>query len=237
MGFPCGSAGKEFACLAGDLGLIPGLGRSPGDGNSYPLHYSVLQNSMDCIFRGVAKNPTQLSDLYFVSDFLSLTHMYLLPSQTLFPRWFFVFSLFLFCFVFLLVIWWFPFILCLCSSSFRFLWNCCYVFDLWLPSFSSILMLSYIFLLYNASEYIALCWGKSVYAHFLESFYHKWVLNIIKCFFCISCEDHMVFICQFVDVVYHTDWFVDGEESLHSWDKSHLIMMYSPVNVLLHLVC
>ena len=37
MGFPCGSAGKESACNAGDLGLIPGLGRSPGEGNGYPL--------------------------------------------------------------------------------------------------------------------------------------------------------------------------------------------------------
>jgi len=46
-GFPCGSAGKEFACNAGDLGLIPGLGRSPGEGKGYPLQYSVLENSMD----------------------------------------------------------------------------------------------------------------------------------------------------------------------------------------------
>ena len=40
MGFPCGSAGKESACNAGDLGLIPGLGRSPGEGKGYPLQYS-----------------------------------------------------------------------------------------------------------------------------------------------------------------------------------------------------
>ena len=44
MGFPCGSAGKEFACNAGDLGLIPGLGRSPGGGNGNPLQYSCLGN-------------------------------------------------------------------------------------------------------------------------------------------------------------------------------------------------
>ena len=50
MGFPGGSEGKESACNAGDLGLIPGLGRSPGAGNSYPLLYSGLENSMD---RGV----------------------------------------------------------------------------------------------------------------------------------------------------------------------------------------
>ena len=49
-GFPGGSAGKEFACNAGDPGLIPGLGRSLGEGNGYPLQYSGLENSMDCIF-------------------------------------------------------------------------------------------------------------------------------------------------------------------------------------------
>ena len=45
--FPCGSAGKEFACNAGDLGSIPGLGRSPVEGKGYPLQYSGLENSMD----------------------------------------------------------------------------------------------------------------------------------------------------------------------------------------------
>ena len=48
-GLPCGSDGKESACKARDLGLIPGLGRSPGGGNGYPLQYSGLENSMDCI--------------------------------------------------------------------------------------------------------------------------------------------------------------------------------------------
>ena len=45
LGFPCGSAGKESACNAGDLGSIPGLGRSPGEGKGYPLQYSGLKNS------------------------------------------------------------------------------------------------------------------------------------------------------------------------------------------------
>ena len=53
LGFPCGSAGKEFTCNAGDLGLIHGLGRSPGEGKGYPLQYSGLENSVDCIVRGV----------------------------------------------------------------------------------------------------------------------------------------------------------------------------------------
>ena len=49
----------------GDLGSIPGLGRSPGEGKGYPLQYFGLENSMDCIVHGVAKSWTQLSDLYF----------------------------------------------------------------------------------------------------------------------------------------------------------------------------
>ena len=56
MGFPCGSAGKESACNMGDLSSIPGLGRSPGEGKGYPLQYSCLQNSMDCIVHGVAES-------------------------------------------------------------------------------------------------------------------------------------------------------------------------------------
>ena len=56
LGSPCGSAGKESACNAGDLGSIPGLGRSPGEGNSYPLQYSGLENSIDCIVHGIAKS-------------------------------------------------------------------------------------------------------------------------------------------------------------------------------------
>ena len=57
-GFPCGSAGKESACNAGDLGLISGLGRSPGEGNGYPLQYSGLENSTDCTVHGVAESHT-----------------------------------------------------------------------------------------------------------------------------------------------------------------------------------
>ena len=52
MGFFGSSAGKESACNAGDPVLIPGLGRSPGEGKGYPLQYSVLENSMDCIVHG-----------------------------------------------------------------------------------------------------------------------------------------------------------------------------------------
>ena len=69
MGFSCGSAGKESASNAGDLGSILGLGISPGGrkgypfqySGRYPFQYSGLENSKDCIVHGVAKNPTQLS--------------------------------------------------------------------------------------------------------------------------------------------------------------------------------
>ena len=46
-GFPCGLAGKESSCSVEDLGSIPGLGRSPGEGRCYPLQYFGLENSMD----------------------------------------------------------------------------------------------------------------------------------------------------------------------------------------------
>ena len=67
MGFPGGSDGKESACRAGDLGSIPGLEKSPGEQNGYPLWYSCLENSMDrgawwATLHGVAKSQTQLSD-------------------------------------------------------------------------------------------------------------------------------------------------------------------------------
>ena len=53
---------KESACNAGDLDFIPGLGRFPGEGKGYPLQYSGLENSMDCIVHGAAKSRTRLSN-------------------------------------------------------------------------------------------------------------------------------------------------------------------------------
>ena len=67
LGFPGGSAGTESACNVVDLGSIPGLERFPGEGNSYPLQYSGLENSTDCIVHGVAKSQTRLSYLHFTS--------------------------------------------------------------------------------------------------------------------------------------------------------------------------
>ena len=59
------------ACNAGDLGSIPGLGRSPGGGKGYPLQYSGLENSIDCIIHGVAKSWTQLSDFHSLIYFFN----------------------------------------------------------------------------------------------------------------------------------------------------------------------
>ena len=70
-GFPGGSAGKESACNVGDLGSIPGLGRSPGEGKGYLHQYSGLENSMDYIYSlwGRKELWTRLSDVHFTSGF------------------------------------------------------------------------------------------------------------------------------------------------------------------------
>ena len=67
--FPCGSAGTESTCNAGDLGLIPGLGRSSGEGKGYPLQDSGLENPLDrgawrATVHGVTKSQTRLSDCH-----------------------------------------------------------------------------------------------------------------------------------------------------------------------------
>ena len=76
MGFPDGSAGKEYACKVGDLGLTPGLRRSPGGGHDKPLQYSCLENSMDRTARwitvhGVAKSQKQLSDCHVYFSYVT----------------------------------------------------------------------------------------------------------------------------------------------------------------------
>ena len=65
LGFPDSSGGKESVCNAGDPNSIPGSGRFSGEGIGYPLQYSGLENSMDCMVCGVTKSWTQLSDFHF----------------------------------------------------------------------------------------------------------------------------------------------------------------------------
>ena len=74
MGFPGGSEVKASACNVGDLGSIPGLGKSSGEGNGNPFQYSCLENPMDggawwATVHGVAKSQTQLSDFTFTFHF------------------------------------------------------------------------------------------------------------------------------------------------------------------------
>ena len=78
-GFPCGSAGKKSACNVGDLGLIPGLGRSPGEGKGYPLQCSGLENPVDCICiaHGVTESWTWLRD----------SHLTTKAKKTNTPQW------------------------------------------------------------------------------------------------------------------------------------------------------
>ena len=92
-GFPGGSDSKEFACNVGDLGLVPGLGRYPGEGNGYPLKYSGLENSMDsrawqATVHGFAKSRTRLSSFHFHFIFEPKMHVRILscvawPSSSL----------------------------------------------------------------------------------------------------------------------------------------------------------
>ena len=80
LGFPCGSAGKESACNAGDLGLIPGLERSPGEETGYPLQYFCLENSMGCTVHGAATSWTRPSDFYFHVKVKSLSPVQLFAT-------------------------------------------------------------------------------------------------------------------------------------------------------------
>ena len=85
-----GNTGEESNCNMGDLGLIPGLGRPPGEGNGYLLLYSGLENSMDCVVHGVAKSWTWLSSFQFTPGkpmaFVTgtlLTYQYHLQNKSL----------------------------------------------------------------------------------------------------------------------------------------------------------
>ena len=94
QGFPGGSEVKASTCNAGDLGSIPGSGRSPGEGNGNPLQDSCLENSMDrgawwATVHGVAKSQTRLSDFTFTSlskekvlhAYFTLTASHLFPEK------------------------------------------------------------------------------------------------------------------------------------------------------------
>ena len=85
--FPDGSAGKESACNVGDLILIPGLGRSPGEGKGYPFQYSGLENSKNCIVLGIKEfDRTKWISLSFSgSNKGHLTHKRYVPVSNMVP--------------------------------------------------------------------------------------------------------------------------------------------------------
>ena len=91
MGFPRSSVGKESACNAEDLGSIPGLGRSPGEGNGYSLQYSGLENSIDYPWGHKESDVTEPLSL---SSSLRDGDVYPFQDKT-FPKHFFMFCLFL----------------------------------------------------------------------------------------------------------------------------------------------
>ena len=88
-----------------------------------------------------------------------------------------------------------------------------------------------------------LCWGRFLLCWlsgevFIYLFFnHERMLNFVKDYVCIYWDYHIIFIFQFDRTMYHVVWFVYSEESLHSWDTGHLIMMYDIFNVLLDSVC
>ena len=77
----------------------------------------------------------------------------------------------------------------------------------------------------------SLCWSMLPLPILLRVFYHKWMLIFFKLFFCI-CWDDRILILHFVNIVYHVDWLEDFEPFLYPWNKSHLIMVYDPFNIL-----
>ena len=82
-GFLCGSFGKESTCNVGDLGSIPGLGRFPGEGKGYQLHYSGLEIFMDYIGHGIAKSQTQLSNFHFIYNIYIYAYAMLCYAKSL----------------------------------------------------------------------------------------------------------------------------------------------------------
>ena len=122
-------------------------------------------------------------------------------------------------------------------------------FCIWIPfiSFSSLIAVTRTSktILYNTSESRHPCLFANPFSFsFLGIMLamglgHKWPLlcwgRFLLCWF--SGDDYMAFIFQFVNMVYHTDWFANIKESLHPWNKAHLVMMYDLFNMLLDSVC
>ena len=183
LDFPGGSDSKESACNAGDPGSVPGLGRSPGEGNGYPLQYTCLENSMDrgasqATIHGVTKSQCIG---YHVICIQRQFYLFCFNLDTIY--FFFFFD----------SCGWLP-ILCwkevirvgililfqnLASrlSAFHYYTDCGFVI--------------------NDFYYVEICF---LYTHFGENFNHEWMLNFAKCFLSIYWDNHVVFVFSFVNV-------------------------------------
>ena len=89
-------------------------------------------------------------------------------------------------------------------------------------------------LLWTCHKWLLLCWGKFPLYLFCCC-YHKWMLIFFK-YFAFLWDNYMIFILHFVTVMYHIDWFVVIKPFLHAWNKSNMIMMYDPFNILFNSV-
>lgn len=89
--------------------------------------------------------------------------------------------------------------------------------------------------LWSCHTWPLLLWAMVLNIHFVDSFYHKRILNCVKIIFCIYWDHHMIFL--FANVMYHLNWFMDNEPSLYPQGKFYLMIVYDLVNVLLISVC
>ena len=81
--------------------------------------------------------------------------------------------------------------------------------------------------------FVMLC---PLYTHFGKSFYHEWMLDFLKWFFCIYWDGHVFFDFSFVNVVYDVDWFAYVEPPLWTWNESHLVVVYDLFYTMLDLI-
>ena len=110
------------------------------------------------------------------------------------------------------------------------------VCSLYFPAFWRVFIINGCWILSKSFSIEIIIWFLSF--NFLELFfYHKWMLNFAKGFLCIYWDNHMVFISQFVNVVYYIVWFPNIEKSLHPWGKAHLVTVYDLFNMLLDSDC
>jgi len=207
LGFPCGSAGKESAYNVGGLGSTPGLRRPPGEGKGYPLQYSGLENSIDCIVHEITELD-MMSDFHFQGFLLFLFSSLIAIARTSKTM--------------------------LNNSDENV--HPCLVTDLRGNALSfSVLIIMFAVGLWYIWPW--LCWGMFLLCVLSGEFLilnGSWVLQNA---FSASIGIIMWFFIKFVSIVYHIYWFAYIEEYLCHCDKAHLIMMYDPFHVFLDSVC